>query len=42
MHPELQCYIGNVNKFKPVYEKKKLLTLKGTNIIYFGGKHFGG
>ena len=23
MHPELQCYIGDVNKLKPVYENKK-------------------
>ena len=41
MHLELLCYIGDVNKSKPVYEKKKKKkTSKGTNIIYFGGKHF--
>ena len=25
MHPELQCYIGDVNKLKPVYENKKII-----------------
>ena len=40
IHLELLCYIGDVNKSKPVYEKEKLYTSKGTNIIYFGGKNF--
>ena len=40
LHLELLCYIGDVNKSKPVNEKEKLYTSKGTNIIYFGGKHF--
>ena len=40
LHLELLCYIGDVNKSKPVYEKEKLYTSKGTNIIYFGGKNF--
>ena len=26
MHPELQCYIGDVNKLpEPVYENKKII-----------------
>ena len=25
MHPELQCYIGDVNKSKSVYENKKII-----------------
>ena len=40
LHLELLCYIGDVNKSKHVYEKEKLYTSKGTNIIYFGGKNF--